>query len=106
MEIKRLVDHIQALKLIRNTIEVRLDSIDADGDKYKQDVEDSDRAGLRYHPTIDWNGVTDGYNNVKYALKQLNQGIADLEAVYRRAIRFKETEDKNNDIQKDKGDVK
>jgi hypothetical protein len=94
MDIKTLVDYTQRIKLLRNNLELIASDI---SDEFEADKENQDRMGMPY--TAELNGFSDAIHNLNYGLNNVNEGIAKLESIHRRSIRFKEqqTNDKKED---------
>lgn len=95
MEIKELVAHTQKIKLLRNELEVIVYDLKEHAETEK---DNADKCGFSFSVLIE--GMGDAVNNFSYGMKQINEGIATLEAMYRRSIRLKaekKAEDKKQD---------
>lgn len=95
MEIKSLVAYTQELKLLRNKIEIIAYDLK---EQSENDKDNADRCGLSF--SVHNEGMGDAVHDLNYGLKQINEGIATLEAMHRLSIRFKEqkaAEDKKQD---------
>ena len=104
MEIKELVKRLNEFKQQRNLLELKIDDFIEVGKKAAADVQkeidNKDRMGLVGHvcqPEAFWEDLNKGIGQLEYGVKYINEGIAILEASYRRAIRFKETEEVRNE---------
>jgi len=92
MEIKQLVSIIQTFKQLRNDIELGIDTLSAEDTANAKEINDRDRAGLDWCSNMASNeGINDAANNMKYGLKQINEGICNLEMAYRRSVRYYKT---------------
>lgn len=97
MEIKELAAQIQYFKTIRNQIEVGIDNLNKDDAASKKELDNKDRMGFEHvldKAEIDM--ISSACGNMRYGLKQFNEGICELEMAYRRSVRL------NRPVQEDK----
>ena|SRR5579863_5793605 len=89
MEIKELVSMIQNFKKLRNDLEVGIDALTVEDTANAKEINEKDRMGLEWCSHMASNeGINDAANNMKYGLKQINEGICNLEMAYRRSVRY------------------